>query len=186
MGQQKIKVPEAPNDCLAYIPENYNSHVPHGLVVWLHPAGGLKEKELLDRWKPLCEQYNLILLAPKSAEAARWQRTELEFVRKAIDDVIGKYNIDRTRVVAIGQEAGGGMAYLLAAQNRDLIRGVAAIDAPMPPGMKPPEAEPAERLAIFTTTSKKSPRIRRRRHQTPARSEASRDRTRFGRGVAGA
>jgi serine protease Do len=104
----------------------------------------------------VCEANDLILLAPKSAEAARWQRTELEFIRKALDDVMQKYNIDRARIVVMGEEAGGGVAYLLAAQNRELIRGVAAINAAMPPGMRPPENDPAQRLAIFTTTSKKA------------------------------
>jgi poly(3-hydroxybutyrate) depolymerase len=125
--------------------------------VWLHPAGGYKADELVAKWKPLCDANNLILLAPKSAEPARWQRTELEFIRKAIEDVVQKYNIDRARVIAAGEEAGGGVAYLVAGQNRPLIRGVAAINAPLPPSMTAPENDPVQRLAIFTTTAKKSP-----------------------------
>jgi serine protease Do len=156
VGKIEIKIPEAPSGCLAYVPETYNSHVPYGLVVWLHPAGGYKADELIARWKPLCEANDLILLAPKSAEAARWQRTELEFVRKAMDDVIGKYNIDPARIVVAGEEAGGAVAYLLAAQNRDLIRGVAALNAALPPGMTPPENDPVQRLAVFTTTAKQA------------------------------
>ncbi|HTQ39961.1 MAG TPA: PDZ domain-containing protein [Pirellulales bacterium] len=154
-GKIEIKIPEAPSGALAYVPSTYNSHVPHGLVVWLHPAGGYKADELIAKWKPLCEANDLILLAPNSAESARWQRTELEFIRKAIDDVVQKYNIDPARIVVMGEEAGGGMAYLLAGQNRDLIRGVAAINAAMPPGMRPPENDPVQRLAVFTTTTNK-------------------------------
>ncbi len=156
-GKIEIKVPEAPNNCIAYVPETYNSHVPYGLVVWLHPAGGYKDDELINQWKPVCESSDLILLAPKSAEAALWQRTETEFIRKAIDEVVQKYNIDRARIVVVGQEAGGGMAYLLAAQNRDLVRGVGAISAPLPLGVRPPENDPAQRLAVLTTSAKKSP-----------------------------
>lgn len=155
-GKIEIKIPEAPSGAIAYVPEKYNSHVPHGLVVWLHPSGGYKADELIACWKPLCDANDLILLAPKSAESARWQRTELEFVRKEIDDVLQKYNIDRSRIVVAGEEAGGGIAYLLADQNRDLIRGVAAINAAMPPGLTPPENDPVQRLAIFTTTAKQS------------------------------
>ena len=156
-GKVEIKIPEAPNGCIAYVPETYNAHVPYGLVVWLHPAGGFKEDELIKAWKPICEANDLILLAPKSAESARWQRTELEFIRKAIDDVAQKYNIDKTRIVVAGQDAGGAMAYLLAAQNRELIRGVAAINAPLPPTMRAPTNDPVQRLAFFTTLAKKSP-----------------------------
>jgi serine protease Do len=157
IGKIEIKVPEAPSSCVAYVPETYNSHVPYALVVWLHPAGGLKEDALIKDWKPLCEANDLILLAPKSAEPARWQRTETEFIRKAIDDVVQKYNIDRARIIVIGQDAGGGMAYLLTGQNRDLVRGVAALGAPLPPSVRPPESDPAQRLAVFTTSAKKSP-----------------------------
>ncbi|HZZ27720.1 MAG TPA: PDZ domain-containing protein [Pirellulales bacterium] len=155
-GKIEIKIPEAPSNALAYVPTTYNSHVTHGLVVWLHPAGGFKADELIAKWKPICEANDLIWLAPKSAEAARWQRTELEFIRKAMDDLLQKYNIDRTRIVVIGEEAGGGMAYLLASLNRDLIRGVAALNVAMPPGMRPPENDPVQRLAVFTTTAKKA------------------------------
>ncbi|HEY2825960.1 MAG TPA: PDZ domain-containing protein [Pirellulales bacterium] len=153
-GKIEIKIPEAPSGCIAYVPENYNSHVSYGLVVWMHPAGGYKADELVAKWKPLCEANDLILLAPKSAEAGHWQRTELEFVRKDMDDVLQKYNIDRSRIVVAGEEAGGGIAYLLAAQNRDVIRGVAAINAAVPPGMMVPENDPVQRLAVFTTTAK--------------------------------
>lgn len=153
VGKITIKIPEAPNDCLAYIPQHYNSHVPHGLVVWLHSSGGLKDQEVLDRWQPVCESSDLILLAPKSVDPEHWQRTEAEFIRKAIDDVLEKYNIDRSRIVVVGPEAGGGMAYLLALTDRDLIRGVAAINAPLPRGLKPPANDPIQRLAIFTTTA---------------------------------
>jgi serine protease Do len=156
-GKIEIKVPEAPNGCIAYVPETYNSHVQYGLVVWLHAAGGFKEEELLKVWKPICEANDLILLAPKSAEPARWQRTELEFIRKSIDEVVQKYNIDKSRVVAAGQDAGGAVGYLLAGQNRELIRGVAAINAPLPPTMRAPANDPVQRLAFFTTVSKKSP-----------------------------
>jgi serine protease Do len=156
-GKIEIKIPEAPNACLAYVPTNYNSHIPYGLVVWLHPAGGYKPDDLIAAWKPLCEANDLILLAPKSIDQGHWQRTELEFIRKAIDDVLQKYNIDRARIVTAGEAAGGSVAYLVASQNRELIRGVAAINAPMPLGMRPPESDPVQRLAILTTLAKKSP-----------------------------
>ncbi len=71
-----------------------------------------------------------------------------------MDDVLQKYHIDRSRIVVAGEDIGGGIAYLLAVQNRDLIRGVAAINAALPPGMTPPENDPVQRLAIFTTTAK--------------------------------
>ena len=57
----------------------------------------------------------------------------------------------------VGEEVGGSVGYLLAMQNRELIRGVAAINAALPPGMNTPENEPVERLAFFTTIAKQMP-----------------------------
>ena len=113
-GVVKIKLPESKAECIAYVPENYNPKLNYGVVVWLHPPGGYKEEELVARWKDLCAKHDLILLAPKSSEPAKWQRTELEFVKKTLDDLSGKYHVDRARTVAAGQEGGGGMAYLFA------------------------------------------------------------------------
>lgn len=157
LGKLPIKIPEAKNECSAFVPDTYRSGVPHGVVVWLAGNNPKKDDDLLAKWKPLCEQHDLILLMPKSEEEGRWQRSDLEFVRKMIDEVARKYDVDRARVVAAGQQGGGAMAYLLTSTNRDLLRGVAAIDAPLPPAMPTPLCEPTERLAIFTSVSKKSP-----------------------------
>jgi pimeloyl-ACP methyl ester carboxylesterase len=65
-------------------------------------------------------------------EMVRWQPTEVEFIRKSLDDLISKYNIDRTRIVAQGSQAGGAMAWLTALNHRDLIRAVARLDTALP------------------------------------------------------
>ncbi|HEY2881387.1 MAG TPA: PDZ domain-containing protein [Pirellulales bacterium] len=157
LGRTEIKIPEAPNGCLAYVPENYNSHIPYALVVWLHPPGGFKADDLVKLWKPICDANDFILLAPKSADPARWQRTEMEFIRKEMDDVVQKYNVDPARVVVVGQDVGGTVAYYFGSTNRDLVRGIAAINAALPSAIPVPESDPVQRLAIFSTSAKKSP-----------------------------
>ena len=133
VGLVKIKIPESQSECIAYVPENYNAKLSYGVVVWLHPPGGRAPiEELIALWKDLCARNDLILLAPKSADPAKWQRTELDFVRKTLDDLSGKYHVDRARTVACGQEGGGGLAYLFALGNRELVHGVAAIGARAP------------------------------------------------------
>ncbi len=94
-GVVKIKIPESQSECIAYVPDNYNARLSYGVVVWLHPPGGYKEDELVARWKDLCAKHEFILLAPKSADPAKWQRTELEFVRKTLDQLASKYHVDR-------------------------------------------------------------------------------------------
>ena len=156
VGVVPIKLPEDTHECVAYVPENYDPRVGYGVVVWLHPPGGFKQDELVARWKPLCERHDLILLAPKSADATKWLPTEIPFIRKTIDDLASRYQIDRTRIVTHGFQAGGALAYLVAFGHRDLIRGVAAVDAPPPLRSQAPENDPIQRLAIYTTFAEKS------------------------------
>jgi serine protease Do len=156
-GLVSIKIPEAANDCFAYVPDTYAGNIPHGVVLWLHAAGGYKEEELVDTWKEHCAARDLILLAPKSADPDRWQRSELAFIRKALDDLVAKYSIDRKRIAVAGAEAGGAMAYLFAFANRELAAGVIAIGAPLPPGAQIPPADPVMRHAFFMAGAKESP-----------------------------
>jgi serine protease Do len=154
-GAVEIKLPEAPNACIAYVPPTYNPRVPHGVVIWLHKPGDFDKDELIERWREPCETHDLIVLAPQSADPARWLPTEVEFIRKAYDDLAGKYTIDPQRVVAHGHEAGGAMAFLTAFAHRDAIRGVAAIDAAVPGRSAPPANDPLQRLAIYMTRTEK-------------------------------
>ncbi|MBI2825673.1 MAG: PDZ domain-containing protein [Planctomycetia bacterium] len=154
VGQFAVKIPEFKNECTAYVPEAYNPRVPHGLVVWLHPPGGTKDEDLLARWKEPCDRLNLILLAPRSGDPARWVPPEVDFVAKTIDQIREHYNVDPQRVVVHGQQAGGSLAYVVAFAHRDAVRGVAAVDAPILG--RPPENEPAYRLSFFVTSAKKA------------------------------
>jgi serine protease Do len=146
IGVSKIKLPEFKNECLVYVPDNYNPAVSHGLVIWLGAPG----------WRSLCAERDLILLAPKSAEPARWQPAESKFIRRVLQEAVKNYNIDRTRIVIHGQEAGGALAYVAAFANRDVVRGVAVVDAPLPTLSEPPENDPMRRLAIYTTRASRA------------------------------
>lgn len=163
VGTIDLKLPEEQNHCLAYVPETYRPDVRYGLLVWLHEPGGFDKDQLLARWKDHCDRADLILLAPQSADPQRWQSTELEFIRKSIDNVLANYQVDRTRIVVHGYQAGGALAYLVAFGHRDLIRGVAPVDALVPIRTSLPENDPVLRLAVYGAASSKSrlaPRIR--------------------------
>ena len=156
-GLIEIKLPEEANQCHAIIPDNYRADVPHGLVVWLHSPGDVNDEVLKQQWESLAAQYHLIVLAPKAADENRWQPSEIEFIRKTMDNLLGTYNIDRNRIVSLGRQAGGAMSLILGFSHRDLVRGVILIDAPFPlrAGIAP--NDPAERLAIHAITVKGSP-----------------------------
>jgi serine protease Do len=155
-GLVPIKLPEFANECLALVPDDFRADVPHGLVIWLHAPGGSKDDELVALWKPLCEKYDFILLAPKSGDPIRWQPTELGFVRRAADAVAKTYSIDPTRIAVHGHQAGATMAYLFGVTNVELVRAVAAVDAPLPRLSQFPQPDPVNRQAFYTTLATNS------------------------------
>ena len=142
-----MKVPEFPNDAWAYIPETYRAGTPHGLLLWLHAPEAFEWDELVAQWKPQCDRDSWILLAPKSGDPKRWDRTELPLVRKLVDQISADYSIDPARIVLAGHDVGGAMAMLAASQNRDVVRGVAIVDAPLAARIAP--NEPQQPLAFY-------------------------------------
>lgn len=156
-GLVTIKIPEVKNECVVYVPESYRVNVPHGLVIWLPAPGTVKDADLEQTWKDLAAKHDLLVVMPKSADPTKWDKGELDFIHKAALDVSGKYNVDRARVAAVGQDGGGAMAWLLAFQQRDLVRGVAAVNSLMPSGTKPPASDPMRRLFVFQAAPSKGP-----------------------------
>ena len=154
VGILRLKVPELKNDAWGYVPEAYHPGVAHGVVVWLHPPDGFDWDKLLARWKPFCDAHDLILVAPKSEDPKRWKPGEATLVKKLLDNISSTYTIDPTRVVIHGHEGGGTLACMVAFGNRELVRAVAIVDAPVVG--RPPENDPLHRLAVYLTVAKKS------------------------------
>src|SRR4029079_8366045 len=113
-GVVEIKVPEFSNECMAYVPANYTPQLKYGVVIWIHSPGGYNRDELVGRWKDLCAQRDLILLAPRSADPARWHPSETKFVRRTLEELMKTHKVDTQRIVTHGQQAGGAMAYVIA------------------------------------------------------------------------
>ena len=129
VGARRLTIPEYSNEIRAYVPEHYSPDVPCGVVVWLHAPGGFDWKALLAQWKPLCDQYDLILVAPKSVDQARWVPAEAALVGRLLVEIASNYTVDPARIAADGYEGGGSLAFLAAQRNRDMIRAVAAVEA---------------------------------------------------------
>jgi S1-C subfamily serine protease len=155
-GLIDLKLPEEKNECVAIIPTNYRHDVPHALIVWLQAPGAPDNEDLQTQWITLAEQYHAIVLAPQSADPARWNPSEVDFVRKTIDNILSLYTIDRNRIVVHGQQAGGSMSYLVGFAHRDLIRGVAPVDASLPTRSAVTANDPGERLSFYTFNVKDS------------------------------
>ena len=156
-GIVEIKLPEEKNNCLAFVPDSYHPQVPHGVVIWLHGPDGVSREALSARWKAACEKHHLIVLAPQAANANRWEPTEVPFIRKTLDDLASHYNVDRSRIAVYGYQTSGSLAYLVALQNLDRVRGVIAVDAAPPARTVLPENDPLTRLAFYLASAEKSP-----------------------------
>ena len=154
VGTFKMPAGSFKSEVWAYVPDDYDPAAAYGLVLWLHGAGGLKEKELIARWKPHCDRDRLILLAPKAADGDRWQPQDLEMIRTLVAQVRQRYAIDAARIVACGQEAGGRLACLVSFANPEAVRGVVMIDAPV--AGQAPENEPDHRLAFYVARASKA------------------------------
>ena len=91
-----------------------------------------------------------------SAAPEKWQATEIDFIRKTIDDVLSHYNIDRERVALYGYQSAGSLAFLVGFEHRELIRAIVALDAVPPNRTRLPETDPVNRLAFFIGQADKS------------------------------
>jgi serine protease Do len=156
LGLIDLKLPEEKNDCFAYVPQSYHSAVPHGLLVWLAPPGQFDRAEVEKRWRDFAEEHRFIVISPRPGEAGRWNPGEVAVIRKFIDNALQRYTIDEARVVVHGRQVSGTVAWFTALANRNLVRGVAVVDAPLPPRASV-ENDPVNRLHVLSFRSSKSP-----------------------------
>ena len=126
---------------------------PVGLVIALVIPAAANRDNFARSLAASVRKHGLIVLSLKIADRTAWQPGEEEFVVKAAAALAAKYRVDPMRVVAMGEGTAGTMAYQTAFAHRGLIRGVVAVDAPLPPLAEPPENDPATRLAILAAVS---------------------------------
>jgi S1-C subfamily serine protease len=141
-----------------YVPDNYDPNVAHSLVIWLHPAGKNKERDIdkfVSSWNWECEDYHMILLIPKTDNERGWTQGESDFIMEAVRSVTEQYTIDRKRIVTHGMGLGGEMAFYLGFHARNVIRGVAACGAALT--SNPREKVPNQPLAFFLAVGSKDP-----------------------------
>jgi serine protease Do len=146
---RELKLSEFPQQCKIYVPASSDADVPLGVLFWLHPPGEAKPDEVIKEWQAICDRDRLLLVVPSAADASRWDRTELEYLRRIAERVLAEFEVDRGRIVVFGQGGGGAMAWLSSAAGRDLFSGVATSAAPLPRQIKITPNEPARRLSIF-------------------------------------
>jgi serine protease Do len=152
---RELKLPEFPNKCAVYVPRARDADQPLGVLFWLRALGETDGDEVIRRLKPICDRDGLLLIVPDSADASRWDRTEVEYLLKLTVRVLADYKVDPQRVVVYGQESGGSMAWVLGLSARNVFRGIATSSARLPRQVTVPTNEPAQRLAIFAAVPSK-------------------------------
>jgi serine protease Do len=127
------------------------------VIVWFHDiAERGKDGEAMARnFRTVCEDYNFILVGPKSGNASGWLPSETELVMQDVKSVLGQYTIDKTRVVAHGMGNGGQMAFYVGFNSRDVFRGVATLGAVL--GTNPKENIANQPLSFFIVCGDKDP-----------------------------
>ncbi|MFG0333943.1 MAG: PDZ domain-containing protein [Maioricimonas sp. JB049] len=125
----------------AYVPDQLNLDYAYGLLVWLHPAGDTMEADILQQWRAICERRGLILVGPKAQDISGWTPDDAGFVKAVIEEIRQTYPIDPARIAVHGFAEGGSFAHFVGFRNRELVRGISTVAAPIrvPPPTNTPE-----------------------------------------------
>lgn len=144
-----LKLPEFPNKCKVYVPASHNAGQRQAAMLWLQSDKDAKPEDIIRQWQPLCDRDGILLVVPSPSGKDRWERTDLEYLRRLSEHLLAQYKVDPHRTIMCGQGTGGTIAWQAAISFRDLYRGVAAIASPPPRSLRVPPNDPSLRLAIF-------------------------------------
>jgi serine protease Do len=147
LGKFEEDMPAHEHKFWAYVPEDYNADHRYSLLVWIHPGRDTMEADITKHWKPLCDEKGIILLAPKAKQPLGWNADESEFVKDAVELMLEKYAIDKSRIVLHSMTTSGPFAYQLAFKHRDLFHGVNIVQTPLT--APPPDNEPEHRVQFL-------------------------------------
>jgi serine protease Do len=140
-----------------YVPEDLKPGTTYGLVIWLHRPGEPMREPILKAWKELAARHHLILYAPQAENPTAWLTSEVNPMLADVNELLTRLPIDRSRIVAHGLGQGATLAHFLAGDARGLVRGVVAINGPLPATLKDPLAE--QRLLTLLVHGKLDPDV---------------------------
>ncbi len=157
-GLQKKTTEAGDGTYWVYVPDNYDPNQSCSVLVWLHPLGKNKERDIEDfvsSWSNYCDEHNIILVCPQSENPRGWTPGEGDFVQQVVRGVVGSYTVDQRRIVMHGMGVGGEMAFYLGFHGRALVRGVATVGAHL--GSDAREKVPGQPLSFFLVVGGKDP-----------------------------
>jgi serine protease Do len=152
---EELKLPEM-SQVARYLAPSVEGASP-GLLLWLGSGGEEAAKARAEAWQRACRRDRLVLLMPEPESEAGWSNDDMEYLAKLLQTAIRRFDVDPRRIVVAGEGRGGQLAYALAFQGRQLIRGVAVIDSPLPRTLELPANNPNERLAVLSIETQNTP-----------------------------
>ena len=155
VGHFSGTIPDGEMTYWAYVPETYNPAATYGLMVWIHPHGDTMEAAVLNKWKTICQQRGVIILAPRAESISRWTLPETAVVKQLVEKFIEDYSIDRQRVFVHTMAEGGPFALQLVTKDRDIFAGFSGIGTPL--RGKLPENDPEFRQQFHFVVGANAP-----------------------------
>ena len=128
-----MQEPKSGHGYWLYVPSNYTADRAWPLVITLHGTFGWdSSSDQVREWKALAEEKGLIVAAPdlKSVQGilpvirSVWMKdiaTDDEAILAVLEDVAGKYKVDRSHVILTGFSAGGYPMYYSGLKHPDLF-----------------------------------------------------------------
>lgn len=144
-----FKLPEFQHTCRIYVPSAGESGRNYGVVLWLQNSAEAKPDDTIRKWQAICDRDGLLFLVPTPKDADHWERTDLDYLHRLLQQVKAKYRLDPHRVVVGGTGNTGAIAWPLALASRSLVSGIVSIAAPLPRQIKVPANDPANRFSVF-------------------------------------
>ncbi len=128
-----------------------------GLLIWL--ADGRRESAEAQsaQWATIINHNRLTILMPAPGDKSGWTADDLEYLARLVPTAARRLDIDPNRVVVAGEAKAGQLAYAIALAARQWVRGVVAIDSPMPRTLQAPPNSPNERLAVLSIETQGTP-----------------------------
>jgi hypothetical protein len=157
-GLLKKQTPALDHTYYVYIPDTYDPNIACSVMIWLHPMGKHKEKDIEDfvsSWTTYADDRHTIIVCPINDGQRGWTPGDADFIVQAVRTLSQTYTLDMRRVVAHGMGIGGEMALYLGFQARTLVRGVAPVGASL--GSNPRERVVNEPLSFFLVVGGKDP-----------------------------
>ena len=99
---------------------------PKTMLLLLH-GSNRNGASLIDKWKRLADQHNILLVAPDSANKSSWsmKRDSAAFMKSVLSHARAKYKISEATIYGFGHSAGAKMMTLLSIWHSELFSAAA-------------------------------------------------------------